>query len=333
MNPTDAPCARTFHGIAYDSDNKVVVLFGGVDNGGNLLGDTWTYNVKTNTWTNMNPTDAPYPRHGIAMAYDSKNKKVVLIGDKPWAGWVTETWTYDVTTNTWTKMEPSSMPPSAANLEYDSANNVMVMLSYLTVSTYSLETNTWITKETPANQPSLRWHGVDAFAYDSENGLMILFSGYLWDTPPQDTWAYDVKENKWTNLNPSVMPPARGNHGLVYDSKNKVIVMFGGATTPTSGPLLGDTWIYIYRPNPKGLTQKLIETIKTWNLPNGTENSLTSKLQNAIQSLENGQQNAAINKLNAFINEVKAQRNKKLTNAQADTLITEAQRIINAIQG
>ena len=77
----------------------------------------------------------------------------------------------------------------------------------------------------------------------------------------------------------------------------------------------------------------MIETIKTWNLPKGTENSLTSKLQNAIQSLENGQQNAAINKLNAFINEVKAQRNKKLTNGQTDTLTSEAQRIINTIQG
>jgi hypothetical protein len=65
----------------------------------------------------------------------------------------------------------------------------------------------------------------------------------------------------------------------------------------------------------------LIETIKTWNLPKGTENSLTSKLQNAIQSLENEQQNAAINKLNAFINEVKAQRGKKLTNGQATSLV------------
>jgi hypothetical protein len=56
-------------------------------------------------------------------------------------------------------------------------------------------------------------------------------------------------------------------------------------------------------------------------LPKGTENSLTSKLQNAIQSLENEQQNAAINKLNAFINEVKAQRGKKLTNGQATSLV------------
>jgi hypothetical protein len=88
-----------------------------------------------------------------------------------------------------------------------------------------------------------------------------------------------------------------------------------------------------YISDPKMSTQKLIETIKTWNLPKGTENSLTSKLQNAIKSLEKGQQNAAINQLSAFINEAQAQRNKKLTNIQADTLITEAQRIINTIKG
>jgi hypothetical protein len=88
-----------------------------------------------------------------------------------------------------------------------------------------------------------------------------------------------------------------------------------------------------YFSDPKASTQQLIETIKIWNLPKGTENSLTSKLQNAIQSLDNGQQNAAINKLNAFINEVQAQRNKKLTNEQANTLISEAQRIINTTQG
>lgn len=84
--------------------------------------------------------------------------------------------------------------------------------------------------------------------------------------------------------------------------------------------------------SPQASIQNLIGTIKTWNLPKGTENSLTSKLQNAIQSLDNGQQNAAISKLNAFINEVKAQRGKKLTSTQSDTLTSEAQRIIDIIQ-
>ena len=335
MNPAVAPCPRTFHGMAYDSDNKVVVLFGGQDNSGTLLGDTWIYNVKTNTWTNMNPAVAPSPREANAMAYDSKNKKVVLHGLPSYYSAQAETWTYDVSTNTWTNMEPSTLPQTGypANLEYDSANNVMVLLFYLDVWTYSLDTNTW-TKREPATQPPLRWTGMDVLAYDSENGRMILFGGFQWYQWFDDTWAYNVKENTWTNLNPSVSPPGRGAHGIVYDSKNKVVVMFGGDSGwYDPGKLLSDTWIYIYYPDPKVSTQKLIETIRTWNLPKGTENSLTSKLQNAIQSLENGQQNAAINKLNAFINEVKAQSGKKLTNAQADALIAEAQRIINTIQG
>jgi len=47
--------------------------------------------------------------------------------------------------------------------------------------------------------------------------------------------------------------------------------------------------------------------------------------------LNKGQENAAINKLNAFINQIEAQRGKKITDEEADTLIAEAQRIIDSI--
>jgi len=50
-----------------------------------------------------------------------------------------------------------------------------------------------------------------------------------------------------------------------------------------------------------------------------------------MRSLEKGQQNAAINKLNAFINQVEAQRGKKITDEDADVLISAAQRIIGNI--
>jgi hypothetical protein len=128
-SPTTAPAARSDVEMVYDSANEVVVLFGG---GGywiqrwNWFGDTWIYSIETNTWTNMNPTVSPSPRHGIAMAYDSSNKKVVMYGDD--ATWTyTETWTYDVSTNTWTNMNPATSPPEAApsSLEYDSVNIVL----------------------------------------------------------------------------------------------------------------------------------------------------------------------------------------------------------------
>jgi len=47
--------------------------------------------------------------------------------------------------------------------------------------------------------------------------------------------------------------------------------------------------------------------------------------------LENGQDNAAINKINASINEVEAQRGKKISVDDADELIATADWIIDNI--
>ena len=59
--------------------------------------------------------------------------------------------------------------------------------------------------------------------------------------------------------------------------------------------------------------ENLINDIEEMGLHQGLEKSLTSKLKNAIKSLENGNIDDAINQLNAFINLVEAQRGKKLT--------------------
>ena len=85
--------------------------------------------------------------------------------------------------------------------------------------------------------------------------------------------------------------------------------------------------------SPVEATQELIETIETWNLHKGTENSLKAKLKAAIHMLDMGKEDGAIRKLTAFINRVEMLREKTLTNEQADYLIAEAQTIVNLING
>ncbi len=80
--------------------------------------------------------------------------------------------------------------------------------------------------------------------------------------------------------------------------------------------------------SPMEVTQELIETTESWNLPKGIENSLTSKLDNAIHLLDKGNEKGATHKLMAFINQVEALQGKKLANEQVSYLISEAQRII-----
>lgn len=57
--------------------------------------------------------------------------------------------------------------------------------------------------------------------------------------------------------------------------------------------------------------------------PAGPGNSYLSKLQSIAASIEGGNANAACNKLGAFESEVRAQTGRKLTQSEADVLLTE----------
>jgi hypothetical protein len=82
---------------------------------------------------------------------------------------------------------------------------------------------------------------------------------------------------------------------------------------------------------PEDKIEDLINEITDMDLPHGIENSLLVKLENALKSLEKGNDNAAVNQLLAFINEVEAKRGNELTEEQADSLITIAQVILDIL--
>jgi uncharacterized repeat protein (TIGR01451 family) len=71
--------------------------------------------------------------------------------------------------------------------------------------------------------------------------------------------------------------------------------------------------------------------VEDLNLPQGTENSLKSKVNNIQNSIDAGNINAAINRLYAFINQVTALREKKMTASEADMLIQYATNLINSL--
>lgn len=77
-----------------------------------------------------------------------------------------------------------------------------------------------------------------------------------------------------------------------------------------------------------------IETmLDTLDLPGNVEQSMNVKIDNALAHYcQNGNANAAINQLNAFINQVNSKRGNPLTDAEADQLIYMAQQMILAIQ-
>lgn len=92
----------------------------------------------------------------------------------------------------------------------------------------------------------------------------------------------------------------------------------------------------IVSPSPEQLLEDLAEIILTINLQAGIANSLDSKLNTALNALDDTNENndvAALNSMYAFCNSVEAQRQRgrRLSAAQANQLIDAANRVIAAL--
>src|SRR5713101_1163011 len=116
------------------------------------------------------------------------------------------------------------------------------------------ETRSWvqmISSQAAGSRPSLA-QLTNSMTYDSNNDVFILFGGCrcTGDSGPSsgDTWAYRLSTNSWTRMTPTVSPPPRQGHNLVYDSDNKRVLLFGGFDS-TSGAYFNDLWVYSFATN------------------------------------------------------------------------------------
>jgi hypothetical protein len=82
---------------------------------------------------------------------------------------------------------------------------------------------------------------------------------------------------------------------------------------------------------PADAVHQLITIVDGMNLPKGVARSLDAKVQAALSSIDAGRNTAAVNQLNAFIAEVKAQTGRYLSASQAQALTSEARRIVAAL--
>jgi len=188
LNPPESPSPRSGHAMAYDSRSDRIILFGGATQGG-FLGDTWAYDLGTNTWTNLTSSVGPSARILHAMAFDDPSGRLILFGGYTRElQWSNETWSYDFNTNTWTNLNPpeSPSPRTSHAMAYDSESDRIILF-----------------------------------------GGLVLFGGYVQESDNQ-TWAFDFDTVAWTQMHPATSPPSRAGHAMAYDSESDRIILFGG---------------------------------------------------------------------------------------------------------
>ncbi|HEY0832149.1 MAG TPA: kelch repeat-containing protein [Candidatus Dormibacteraeota bacterium] len=104
-----------------------------------------------------------------------------------------------------------------------------------------------------ANDQSPRY--MAAIAYDASNSQYVLFGGQTASGASDETWVFygyghvppaGCQYNNcdpWGQVKPKHKPPARSGAAMAYDSKQHVVVMYGGQLGGKKG-LASDTWTW-----------------------------------------------------------------------------------------
>ena len=228
-------------GGAFDSVHDIFFVTDGAN--------TWTYRMSDGSWTDMKPAYPPPVRRLHSVAYDSVNDRMVLYGglDPPSSNYKNDTWTYDISTNTWQEMSPAASPPKGVlgPMVFSQASGESIFFDGVSSETwtYNLTSNRWINR-TYGYHPSYR-HSY-SMSYDDWGKKIVLFGGFGgYASSPgsiyNDTWWYDVETHIWINKTTMGGPQARMYHMAVYDGMNKKTVLFGGVNRTAR---FADTWAY-----------------------------------------------------------------------------------------
>jgi hypothetical protein len=244
QQPRPWPAARFHPAMVSDSDRPVLVLFGGLELNGNILGDTWEWNGAA--WRQA-AAAGPSLRFGHAMTYDSARKVTVLFGGEDANGVHGDTWEWNG--REWKQASKSGPAPrGGAQLAYDSRRRRVVLFGGSDFpkgrnfgDTWEWDGRRWT--ERKVKGPAARFY--HCMAYDAAMKAVVLFGGntaegkltpQAWEAGRRgDTWLFDGKA--WRAIE-QPGPPARDHHGMSYDPARARIVLFGGF----NGAYLNDTW-------------------------------------------------------------------------------------------
>jgi hypothetical protein len=217
-----------------------------VTNAGNGV-ETWTFDVCTNTWTQMHPNlEPPSFEYAAQLVYDVDSDVTIWVSSG-------KVWAYDLQANTWTEKgigptEESSMVNYF--LAYDPVSGLVVAAPYSepqpTWWNYEVETDTW----TP-----IRWanagpaEGV-VIAYDASVDRLVAYGeGAAGGGSPYETWLLDNRSGAWSR-SAAERPPVAGwltAPRIVYDEAAERTLIFMRDPL-TAYDAAADRWEILARP-------------------------------------------------------------------------------------
>ncbi len=219
------PAARKDHSLVL-ADGGALLLFGGRNSTGDLA-DLWSYDVAQGTWAARSP-DGPSVRHGHNAVWDAVNGRMLVFGGQQGSSFFNDMWQYTPDDDRWAELAPEGPLPAPR---------------YGAGGTFSaLESGDTSEEFLP--------------------GRFLVTHGFTSGGRFDDTWAFDVTTDTWSDTSPpDERPVERCLMRATWDTLRNRLVIFGGQTT--GSPFLDDLWtlsgsrgwtIVARQPNPSART-------------------------------------------------------------------------------
>jgi N-acetylneuraminic acid mutarotase len=247
-----APAPRFGHNAVWTRSPDVatdpgrLLVFGG-QAGTAFFNDVWQFGPQSDSFVEIGVGEVrPTARYGAAGAVSTLDGEAVLFITHGFTneGRFDDSWSWD---DSWADVSPpGGLRPIRRCLmraAWDSENDRLIMFGGQTDATpflgdfWALDSNGW--REIIAD-PSPPARNSNAMAFDDERGVAVLFGGNSAEGELNDVWVFDVREERWTQVEQSGESPSpRQGHDAAWVAGHGLYV-FGGNDGSSD---LNDLWL------------------------------------------------------------------------------------------
>lgn len=206
------------------------------------------------TWAEVSAgTGGPAPRRNAVLVVDAASQHAYLHGGRVDGDSVADLWRLDLVSGAWEELPGSNDGPEPRFSHtgvWDEARSRLVLFSgegerfgdfFSDVWAYDPAGGTWEEIAADGAGPADRYGS--CAGYDAAGDRFLISHGFTDTGRFDDTWAFDLATNSWTDVTPDGdVPGARCLHGCGFDAATGSLVMFGGQDDDRA--YLDDTWVF-----------------------------------------------------------------------------------------
>ncbi|MBI2951741.1 hypothetical protein HYY27_06590 [bacterium] len=213
---------------------------------------------RTPGWASIAATSAGPPgRFDHTLTLDPTRNRLVVFGGRAPSS-LGDTWVFDLDSRSWREVRASPSPPArhGHTAIYDAPRGRVVIFCgqssagfFNDVWAFDLGRETWQELVAAGDRPTVRYGSSAVF--DAPRNRMVISHGFTSQGRFDDTWAFDLGRNVWTDLTPAsgLRPVKRCLHEAVYDAGGDRMLLFGGCASGFGPCPLGDLWAFDLRTN------------------------------------------------------------------------------------